>query len=73
MFVLVILVLGLFAPAASAQEGAAAATSPWLPLAAGFSMAVAAAFCGLAQSRVASAACEGWRAIPAPRIRSAWR
>jgi len=64
MFVLVILVLGLFAPAASAQEGAAAATSPWLPLAAGFSMAVAAAFCGLAQSRVASAACEGMARNP---------
>jgi len=64
MFVLVILALGVFAPAASAQEGAAAAASPWLPLAAGFSMAVAAAFCGLAQSRVASAACEGMARNP---------
>ncbi len=31
----------------------------WIVIASGFSMAIAAAGCGIAQSRVASAACEG--------------
>lgn len=51
----------LLAPAAMAQEAGAAAgsTMQWLFIASGFGMALAAAFCGLAQSRVAAAACEG--------------
>jgi F-type H+-transporting ATPase subunit c len=37
----------------------------WIVLAAGFSMALAASFCGIAQSRVAAAACEGMARNPA--------
>jgi len=37
----------------------------WIVLAAGFSMAIAASFCGIAQSRVAAAACEGMARNPA--------
>ena len=37
----------------------------WIVLAAGFSMAIAAAACGIAQSRVAAAACEGMARNPA--------
>jgi len=37
----------------------------WIYISAGFSMAIAAAFCGIAQSRVAAAACEGMARNPA--------
>jgi F-type H+-transporting ATPase subunit c len=37
----------------------------WIVLSAGFSMAIAAAACGIAQSRVAAAACEGMARNPA--------
>jgi len=37
----------------------------WIVLSAGFSMALAAAACGIAQSRVAAAACEGMARNPA--------
>ncbi len=42
-----------------------------IAIASGFSMAIAAAFCGIAHSRVASAACEGLARNPgaAPAIR----
>jgi F-type H+-transporting ATPase subunit c len=59
---LLALVACLAAPAVFAQEtGAAPAASArnWVVAAAGFGMAVAAAMCGYAQSRVAAAACEG--------------
>jgi F-type H+-transporting ATPase subunit c len=36
----------------------------WIVLAAGGSMAIAASFCGIAQSRVAAAACEGMARNP---------
>lgn len=57
----------LVAPAAFAQEGAApkaAGVSQWLAIASAFGMALAAAGCGIAQSRVASAACEGMARNP---------
>ena len=59
---LVALAISVLAPAAFAQEGGAAkpAAGPnWLALAGAFGMAIAAAGCGYAQSRVAAAACEG--------------
>lgn len=63
---LVTLAVALFAPAAFAQEsgaGAAKATN-WVALAGALGMAVAAAGCGYAQSRVAGAACEGMARNP---------
>ena len=50
----------LVAPAAFAQgtAGGAAAATGWVPLTAGFAMAIASAFCGLAQGRATAAACE---------------
>lgn len=61
---LLVMVLGLVALPAFAQTGKEAAKPPdhvatAIVIAAGFSMAIAAAFCGLGQSRVAAAACEG--------------
>jgi F-type H+-transporting ATPase subunit c len=63
----VVVLLGLLAflaaPSALAQETTAPAgpvpARSWVVAAAGFGMAVAAAMCGYAQSRVAAAACEG--------------
>lgn len=58
--VLVVLVSCVLAPTAFAQEGAAAPAggASWLAISGAFGMALAAAGCGIAQSRVASAACE---------------
>lgn len=55
------LVVCLLAPPAFAQAADPAATSGvnWKILGTAAGMAIAAAFCGLAQSKVASAACEG--------------
>lgn len=71
---LLVLMAGMFAAPAFAQEGGAAAgaaagkppekVAMWIAIASGFSMAIAAAFAGLAQSRVASAACEGMARNP---------
>jgi F-type H+-transporting ATPase subunit c len=56
-----ILLLTLAAPVFAQAEGggAAGATNQWLLITAGFSMALAAAGCGYAQSRALTAACEG--------------
>jgi F-type H+-transporting ATPase subunit c len=57
----------LLAPAVFAQAAAAepaAGGVNWKIIATAAGMAVAAAFCGLAQSRVASAACEGMARNP---------
>ena len=72
---LVVLVLALAtfaAPAAFAAEGAAGGTN-WVAISTAFGMALAAAFCGMGQSRVASAACEGMARNPgaADAIRAA--
>jgi F-type H+-transporting ATPase subunit c len=65
--VLLVLVAATFlAPAAFAQEGGAApaADARWITIAGAFGMAIAAAGCGYAQSRVAAAACEGMARNP---------
>jgi F-type H+-transporting ATPase subunit c len=59
---LLLLFLGLTAAPVFAQGAEAKApehVAVGIVLAAGFSMAIAAAFCGLGQARVAAAACEG--------------
>ncbi len=59
---LMLALLALASPMFAQAEGAkAAATSNihWLWIAAGFSMAIASAICGLAQGRAVAAACEG--------------
>jgi F-type H+-transporting ATPase subunit c len=64
-FFTMMFVAGMAAMPALAQGDAAAAGKPpehvavGIVLAAGLSMAIAAAFCGLGQGRVAAAACEG--------------
>jgi len=63
---LVALAAFVLAPAAFAQAGepAAASSTNWVAISASFGMALAAAGCGIAQSRVASAACEGMARNP---------
>jgi len=59
----------LVAVPAFAQETAAGKppehVATWIAISSAFSMAIAAAFCGIAQSRVAAAACEGMARNPA--------
>jgi F-type H+-transporting ATPase subunit c len=57
---LLLLAFVFVAPAAFAQEtaGGAAAATNWVALTSGFAMAIASAFCGIAQGRATSAACE---------------
>ena len=50
-----------------AQGGEAAGAVNWVAIAAGFSMAIASAVCGLAQGRATAAAAEGLAAIQ-PRV-----
>jgi len=61
LFVAAIAALPAFAQEGKPPEHVA----KWIVLAAGFSMALAASFCGIAQSRVAAAACEGMARNPA--------
>ncbi len=63
--VVFLLVLSI-APAAFAQEAQKAPVSGtnWVAISAAFGMALAAAGCGIAQSRVASSACEGMARNP---------
>lgn len=52
----------VLAPAAFAQSGtgaAAPAGTNWVAITSGFAMAIASAFCGLAQARASAAASEG--------------
>jgi F-type H+-transporting ATPase subunit c len=67
-FFLAVMAVMLMAPAVFAQEGggapAVAAGTNWVAITAGFGMALAAAGCGIAQSKVASAACEGMARNP---------
>ncbi len=56
------------APAFAAETGAATdETGKWIVITSGFAMAIAAAVCGYAQSRVAAAACEGVARNPGAR------
>lgn len=62
---MVALAVTLLAPSAFAQDQAPAPAGPnWLALAGAFGMAIAAAGCGYAQSRVAASACEGMARNP---------
>lgn len=66
----VMLVLGLFAVPAFAQEAAPAGGGNavnWVAITSGFAMAIASAVCGLGQSRATAAACEGLARNPAAR------
>jgi len=65
----VILVMGLLAMPAFAQGSAGTAPSEtnWVAITSGFAMALAVALAALGQSKVASAACEGFARNPAAR------
>ncbi len=56
-----------FAVPAFAQGGEAASAVNWVAIAAGFSMAIASAICGLAQGRATAAAAEAMGRNPAAR------
>lgn len=64
---LIVLAAAFLAPAAFAQAGGAAEPAGgtnWIAITAGFAMAIAAGACGIGQSRIASAACEGMARNP---------
>lgn len=70
------LVVLTFALPAAAQAPAGKPPDPvamWIVITSGFSMAIASAFCGIAQAKACSAACEGLARNPgaAPAIRFA--
>ena len=70
MFFTVLGVLLLAAPAfaqGGAEKAASMDTRTWVVITAGFAMAIAAAACGLAQGRTASAACEALARNPGAR------
>ena len=73
MMLLMIAFVAFAAPASFAAEGTAAGGTNWIAISAAFGMAIAAAFCGIAQSRVAASACEGMARNPgaADAIRAA--
>jgi len=58
MILFALLAVAFVAPAAFAQTGAAEPTN-WVAITSGFAMAIASAFCGMAQARATSSACEG--------------
>ena len=62
-FVFLAIVLTVVAAPASAQSGGASDVA-WGYMAAGFSMAIASAVCGLAQAKATAAACEGMARNP---------
>lgn len=68
LFVVAVLAVSLFGPAAFAAQGGAPSggTSAvnWIAITAGFSMAIASAGCGYAQARATAAACEGMARNP---------
>lgn len=67
-FLLAVLAVSLFVPAAFAAQGEAPAGGGggvnWIAITAGFSMAIASAGCGYAQARATAAACEGMARNP---------
>jgi F-type H+-transporting ATPase subunit c len=64
LLVLTLTVVTFAAPAAFAAEGGGGGATNWVAISTAFGMAIAAAFCGMGQSRVASAACEGMARNP---------
>ena len=63
-FVFLAIALLTIAAPASAQGGSGMTDKAWTFIAAGFSMAIASAICGLAQARATAAACEGMARNP---------
>jgi F-type H+-transporting ATPase subunit c len=63
-WVLLALVLLVFASPVFAQTGAPAAATNWVAIASGFSMAIASGLCGLAQAKAVAAAAEGMARNP---------
>lgn len=63
LFVFTLAVLTFAAPAVFAADGVERGPH-WIALSTAVGMAVAAAFCGMGQARVASAACEGMARNP---------
>jgi F-type H+-transporting ATPase subunit c len=63
-FVFLAIVLTVVAAPVSAQSGSGPSDKAWTFIAAGFSMAIASAVCGLAQARATAAACEGMARNP---------
>jgi len=61
LFLLAVLAISLFAPAAFAQEaaGAAGSATNWVAITSGFAMAIASAAGGYSQAKATGAACEG--------------
>ena len=61
MVLLAVLAVAFLAPAVFAQTeaGTAAGSTNWVAITSGFAMAIASAFCGIAQARATSSACEG--------------
>jgi F-type H+-transporting ATPase subunit c len=61
MILFALLAVAFVAPAAFAQTAAmpAAEGTNWVAITSGFAMAIASAFCGIAQARATSSACEG--------------
>jgi F-type H+-transporting ATPase subunit c len=61
MILFALLAVAFVAPAAFAQTGSAtmAEGTNWVAITSGFAMAIASAFCGIAQARATSSACEG--------------
>ncbi len=61
MILFALFAVALIAPVAFAQTGAMPAAEPtnWVAITSGFAMAIASAFCGMAQARATSSACEG--------------
>lgn len=69
LFSTALVALLVAAPAFAADAGVATGdeTAKWIVITSGFAMAIAAAVCGYAQSRVAAAACEGVARNPGAR------
>jgi F-type H+-transporting ATPase subunit c len=63
-WVLLALVLLVFASPVFAQTGAPAAATNWVAITSGFSMAIASGLCGLAQAKAVAASAEGMARNP---------
>ena len=63
-WMLLALVLLVFASPVFAQTGAPAAATNWVAITSGFSMAIASGLCGLAQAKAVAAAAEGMARNP---------
>ncbi len=64
LFLLAVLAVSLFAPAAFAADQPEAAGPNWVAITSGFAMAIASAGCGYAQGKASAAASEGMARNP---------